>query len=83
MQEDTIKTQYMAIMATLGDEESQKTLATLAAGKGEGAVAAQDGLLMSQWWQSTGDAAKQKKVLDEAIGVLKDNPKKTTGRRGR
>jgi thiol-disulfide isomerase/thioredoxin len=74
MQEETITTQYMAILATLGDDESQKTLTSLASGKGEDAVAAHDGLLMSQWWQSNGDAAKQKKVLDEAIGLLKENP---------
>jgi len=75
MQEVTVRTQFLALLATLGDADSQNELTHLAAGKGDEAVAAQDALLMSQWWQTNGDAAKQKKILDQAIALLKDNPK--------
>jgi thiol-disulfide isomerase/thioredoxin len=75
MQEVTVRTQFLALMATMGDQDAEKDLKRSAEGKGEDALAAQQGLLMSQWWQSNGDVEKQKKLLDQAVTMLKANPK--------
>jgi thiol-disulfide isomerase/thioredoxin len=67
--------QYLAMLATLGDDDAAAALRKLAAGKGETAIMAKSGIALSQWWRASKDATKQEKILDDYRAVAKANPK--------
>jgi len=68
--------QYLAMLATLGDESAATTLKKLAdEGKGETAVMARSSIVLSNWWRASKDAAKQEKLLADYAAIAKANPK--------
>ena len=67
--------QYLAMLATLGDDDAAAALKKIADGKGETAIMAKSGIALSQWWRASKDATKQEKILDDYRAIAKANPK--------
>lgn len=65
--------QYLAMLATLGDQNAAATLAKLAAGDGNQTLVAKSALLLSKWWSDSKDSAAQEKLLTDYTAVAKNN----------
>lgn len=66
---------FTSFLAIFGDKETLDQLNKDAAGSDAGkALDAQSSMLMMHWIQSSHDAAKQQKVLEEAQKLARDNP---------
>ena len=73
-----VHTQFLSMLAALGDNAAEKRLATLAEGESDDAIEGKSSLLMAKWWKSTGDALAQKSLLEEARGLMKAHEKNDT-----
>ena len=66
----------MATLATLGDEEAGKRLDALAkSGTPKEAAAAKIGQTLRDWYNTSGDAESQKKLVDSLTAMVKLNPR--------
>ncbi|HEV2972211.1 MAG TPA: TlpA disulfide reductase family protein [Pirellulales bacterium] len=65
--------QYLAMLATLGDDAATAILEKTAAG-GSNALAAKAALVLSKWWLGSKNAEAQEKILTDFTAVAKANP---------
>ena len=73
-QAGSVHGQFLSMLTVLGDTDAEKRLTAAAAGDGPEAVESKGALLMANWWRTSKDATAQKKLTDDARGLLKANP---------
>jgi thiol-disulfide isomerase/thioredoxin len=66
--------QYLAMLATLGDDAATANLEKSAAAGGNKALAAKAALALSKWWLASKYAEAQEKILTDFTAVAKANP---------
>ena len=71
---EDVRCQYLAVLATLGDEDSKALLEKSASGKDVQAMAAKSALVLAKWWRNSKDADAQSKILKEYADVAKADP---------
>ncbi|HEY2149132.1 MAG TPA: hypothetical protein VGH32_14425, partial [Pirellulales bacterium] len=59
---EDVRCQYLAVLATLGDEDSKALLEKSASGKDAQALAAKSALVLAKWWRNSKDADAQTKI---------------------
>jgi thiol-disulfide isomerase/thioredoxin len=71
---EDVRCQYLAVLATLDDEDSTALLEKRAAGKHAHALAAKSALVLAKWWRNSKDADAQTKILKSYTQVAKADP---------
>lgn len=71
---EDVRCQYLAVLATLGDNDSKALLEKSASGKDAKALAAKSALVLAKWWRNSKDADAQTKILKGYADVAKADP---------
>lgn len=74
-QAGAVHSQFLSMLTTFGDADSEKQLMKLSDGAGNDATQAKGALLVAKWWRSSADSATQTKLLADAETLIKANPK--------